>query len=75
MKFNSQHPTAAVGFRTPNGFFKADAELRCCNCDEPTAWFNVRNKLFYCSDKCYWSYAVASKHLEAKLGPRRQQVS
>jgi hypothetical protein len=59
MRFECQHSQAAVGFRTSNGFCKADTQLGCCYCGMQTPWYHVEELLFICSDECYWRYVAA----------------
>jgi hypothetical protein len=58
MKFDSQYPEATPGFRSPTGFCKADTELHCCLCEQPTSWFHRRELLFFCSNECYWRHKL-----------------
>jgi hypothetical protein len=61
MNFGTQLVDAPVGFRTVTGFSKGDAELECCHCGKPTAWFHVTELLYFCCDECYWRFVIAAR--------------
>lgn len=56
MRFDDRCPTAEPGFRTDDGFFKADAAFSCCGCSVKTSWFHTGVMLFFCSPECHAGY-------------------
>lgn len=62
MTFDERYPTAAVNFKTDDGFLKSQSNDDCTHCGKPTTWIHLGLAVHLCSRDCYEKLAAA--HLQ-----------
>jgi len=64
-------PQSEPGFRSPDGFYKSDATVKCRGCEQNTHWFHMGILLSFCSHGCYDRFMKLVAALDNPISTRR----